>query len=90
MSAAANPAGNRRDLLLLIFALDCKARAAGFDGLSLDAQAELLPQLAAQETAFDILDDYEARLGLDVAEERAALVDLFVNANGDAPVLVLS
>lgn len=55
--------------------LDARAKAGGFDGLSEDSLCELAEQLATPE-ATAILDDYEARLGVDVSWARARIAAL--------------
>ena len=86
---SADGTGNRRALGLLVDALDAKARAAGFDGLGPDSWDDMIATLARDEWAFALLDDYEARLGLDVAAEWTALADLYA-VNGHPAALALA
>lgn len=55
---------------------EAKSVAAGYDPLSADCLSDLITNLADPAQAFAWLDDQEARLGLDLAAERAALVAL--------------
>lgn len=72
---------NRAALLRMVESVNAKAIARGYEGLNHETMDEVVLTLADEETGFDYLDDQESRLGLDVAGERAALVNLFL-ANG--------
>lgn len=81
-----NTDGNRRDLVLLIESLNVKLIAGGFapfrddtgTGVDVDTLEEFFTHEDEGQTGgFAILADLEARLGLDVDDERDALYDLF-------------
>lgn len=61
----------------IVDALEAQSAARGCDPIGAETRAELVEQLADDATAWDILDDFEARLGLDVADARADLVAVY-------------
>jgi hypothetical protein len=65
-----------RELYLIVEGLDVALRAKGLpDNSNPETRAALMAELAADVTGFAVIDDYEARLGLNMADERAALVE---------------
>lgn len=76
LNTDASPAGLWNRAALGLIAESLNAKSAG-GPLSAESVADLADELADDEFAFAVIDDYEARRDVNVADERAALVDLF-------------